>query len=61
MSKRNKEEEESTSKICEFPADSDAEELKRLVKDPAYVCKSCGRSAASDENLCQPERFYSAW
>lgn len=25
-----------------------------LVQNPQYVCKSCGRVAASKENLCMP-------
>jgi len=25
-----------------------------LVKDPQYVCKSCGRVASSRNNLCEP-------
>lgn len=30
-------------------------DYKSLVKDSKYVCKSCGRTAASDANLCAPE------
>jgi hypothetical protein len=28
-----------------------------LVKDAKYVCMTCGRSADSDENLCQPKKI----
>jgi len=31
------------------------EEYKGLVRNGKYVCKSCGRVAASDKNLCRPE------
>ena len=34
---------------------SNLEKYKELVKNPAYVCKNCGRVAASDQNLCKPE------
>ncbi len=30
-------------------------DYKSLVKDSKYVCKSCGRTAAHDANLCAPE------
>ncbi len=33
------------------------EEYKTLVKDPEYVCRKCGRSAARKKNLCKPEKF----
>ena len=61
MPKRKKTEAEAATKICDFSTESNAEELKVLTRDPAYVCKSCGRSAASDRSLCQPERMYTAW
>ena len=32
------------------------DDYKKLVKDPNYVCKVCGRTAASDKNLCAPEK-----
>jgi hypothetical protein len=48
-----------TDKICEMSSSNDWEskELDSLVKDPSYFCKNCGRSAASEENLCQPEKL----
>jgi hypothetical protein len=61
MSEKKQSEDQSTKKICEFPPDSDSEELRILANNPAYVCMGCGRSAASGENLCQPERMYSSW
>ncbi len=30
-------------------------DYKNLVRDPKFVCKSCGRTAAHDANLCAPE------
>jgi hypothetical protein len=30
------------------------DQYAHLVKDPKYVCKSCGRVAASKQNLCVP-------
>ena len=32
----------------------DLEEIKPLVRDPKFICESCGRVANSDTNLCQP-------
>jgi hypothetical protein len=29
-------------------------EYKALVKNAKFVCKICGRVAASDKNLCKP-------
>jgi hypothetical protein len=30
------------------------EQYAHLVKNPKYVCKSCGRVAAAEQNLCAP-------
>jgi len=30
------------------------EQIKALVKDPKFICKTCGRVAAKEENLCDP-------
>jgi hypothetical protein len=31
------------------------EEFKRLVRKPKFLCRKCGRAAASELNLCEPE------
>jgi hypothetical protein len=37
--------------------ESNLEDYKKLVKNPQYVCKNCGRAAASEINLCSPEKL----
>jgi hypothetical protein len=37
--------------------ESNLKDYKELVKDAKFVCKKCGRSADSDENLCQPHKL----
>ncbi len=36
-----------------FPS-SNEKEYKQLVKNPEFLCKNCGRVAASRNNLCKP-------
>ena len=33
------------------------EAFKKLIRPANYFCKNCGRSAASDVNLCNPEEL----
>ncbi|MGA2679477.1 MAG: hypothetical protein ABSF37_09295 [Sedimentisphaerales bacterium] len=33
---------------------SNPKEYKTLVKNAKFICKICGRVAASDKNLCKP-------
>ncbi len=33
---------------------SNPEEYKGLVKNAKFLCKNCGRVAASEKNLCKP-------
>jgi len=61
MSKQKHSEEQHTIKVCDFPPKPKSEELQLLVKDSAYICGDCGRSAASHENLCRPQRLVSTW
>ncbi len=37
--------------------ESNLEDYKKLVKNPKYVCKNCGRAAAEEKNLCNPEKL----
>jgi hypothetical protein len=30
------------------------ERIRRLVGEPRYICRSCGRTAERIENLCKP-------
>jgi hypothetical protein len=36
---------------------SNLQDYKTLVMNPKFVCKNCGRSAAQEKNLCQPEKL----
>ncbi len=36
---------------------SHLEEYKKLVQDAKFVCRTCGRVAASEKNLCAPENL----
>jgi len=36
---------------------SNLDDYKKLVKDAKFVCKGCGRTAASEKNLCAPEKL----
>jgi len=60
MSERNPSQSQSDGKICEidFSSDPELKELKTLVKNSLFVCKGCGRAAASEESLCKPEWIY---
>lgn len=37
--------------------DSDTETFKKLIQPATAFCKNCGRSAVSEENLCNPEKL----
>lgn len=37
--------------------ESNLEDYKTLVKDPKFVCKNCGRTAANEKNLCNPDKL----
>lgn len=32
-------------------------DFKSLVRNPKFMCKLCGRAAASDKNLCKPVKL----
>ncbi len=33
------------------------EDFKKLIAPANFFCKNCGRSAVSDNNLCNPEKL----
>jgi hypothetical protein len=47
--------------LCKLTSDglhkSDPKKYHQLVQNPEYVCKSCGRVAASKESLCTPVKL----
>ena len=36
---------------------NNTEEFIRLIKPAHFFCKNCGRSAVSENNLCNPEKL----
>jgi hypothetical protein len=51
---------EYEDKLCFLSTSEDQDDLDRLnhlEKDGRYVCSACGRTAASEENLCAPEEI----
>ncbi|MBU5637772.1 hypothetical protein KOM00_13645 [Geomonas sp. Red69] len=44
--------------LCKWDKDEikdNLKELKKIVAEPRYVCKKCGRAAKKEEHLCKPE------
>ncbi len=36
---------------------SNLEDYKKLVRNPKFICKNCGRAAGNEKNLCSPEKL----
>jgi len=43
--------------LCELRNNMTQEQYKTLIRGAQYFCQHCGRSAASNENLCFPEKI----
>jgi len=54
----NKDIKDSKMHICDLASQNKADEIKEFVKDPQYVCFSCGQVADARENLCNPGAYY---
>jgi hypothetical protein len=37
--------------------ESSSEIYKRLIRNPKFVCRKCGRAAVSAKSLCEPEKL----
>ena len=37
--------------------ESHTEDYKKLIQPAQFFCKNCGRSAVSENNLCNPEKL----
>ncbi len=41
--------------LCSLVAEgTELDDYKQLVRNPKYICRICGRAAASEKNLCDP-------
>jgi hypothetical protein len=51
----------ASKKLCSLFKDGCLKETpkkyKALLRNARYVCKKCGRAAASSENLCKPSKL----
>lgn len=43
--------------ICELASQNKYEEIKKMAKNPNYMCYNCGRVADEEKNLCYPVAF----
>ena len=37
--------------------ESHTEDFKKLIQPAHFFCKNCGRSAVTENNLCNPEKL----
>ena len=54
----NKDIKDSKIHVCDLASQNKADEIKEFVKDPQFVCFSCGQVADARENLCNPGAYY---
>jgi hypothetical protein len=40
--------------LCLLASKDKFEEIKKLAKNPRFICFNCGRVAESDKNVCNP-------
>lgn len=40
--------------LCVLASNGKMEEIKKLTKDPKFICFNCGRVADCEKNLCNP-------
>ena len=40
--------------LCVLASEEKIEEIRALVKNPAYLCFTCGRVADAEQHLCNP-------
>lgn len=43
--------------LCKLVKRDDLEQVRKLVKDAAFLCTKCGRAAREPDNLCKPSRI----
>lgn len=44
--------------LCKWDKDDikdDFKELKKIVSEPRFICRKCGRASKKEEWLCKPE------
>jgi len=40
--------------LCDLANEEKLGDIKKLAREPDFICSGCGRVAHSEENLCSP-------
>lgn len=54
MDKKHKCHGDHKGHICVLASADKFDEIKKMTKNPKFICFNCGRVADSDKNLCNP-------
>ncbi len=43
--------------MCDLDSPPDFETIKDRVRNARFICRNCGRAAANEQDLCNPEKL----
>jgi hypothetical protein len=45
---------EHSQHLCEYAKHHGVDDMRKVVKNPQFICEVCGRAANKRDNLCRP-------